>query len=95
MNDDLKNPAVYVSHDGETITVDHQAMLADVTGTKPDEWSDSEGPDSRCGLDYYYYHAVLGLDARINDDQGMIGITVLDEEQDEVAAASIDISDLR
>lgn len=94
MNDDLKGAATYVKRDGEVLEVDHQSMLADITGTRPDEWSDSEGPDSRCGLDYYYYHAVLGLDARINDDQGMLRITVLDEEQDEVAEASIDISEV-
>jgi hypothetical protein len=93
MNDDLRNPTTYVKHDGDTIEVDHQAMLADITGTRAEEWSDSEGPDSRCGVDYYYYHGVLGLDARINDDQGLLSITVLDEDEDEVAEASIDISE--
>jgi len=95
MNDDLKDPATYVKHEGDVIEVDHQAMLSDMTGTRAPEWSDSEGPDSRCGVDYYYYHDVLGLDARINDDQGLLSITILDEDKDEVAEASIDISDLR
>lgn len=93
MNHDMKNAAAYVSRDGDVLEVDHESMLADVTGTKADEWKDSEGPDSRCGIDHYYYHAVLGLDARINDDQGMLSITIVDEEGDEVADAAIDISE--
>ncbi len=94
MSEDLKDASAYVSREGDTTVVDHCAMLADMTGTAADEWEAGEGPDSRCGVDHYYYHEVLGLDARVNDDQGMLGITVLDEDGDEVATGSIDISEV-
>ena len=93
MNEDLKDASSYVTRDGDGVTVDHCAMLADMTGTGADEWSEGDGPDTRCGVDYYYHHEVLGMDARINDDQGMLEIMILDEDGDEVATGSIDISE--
>jgi hypothetical protein len=90
---ELRDPSAYVSRDGDVVETDHAAMLADLTGTEAEEWSDAEGPDSGCGEDYYYHHDVLALDARVNDDQGLLSMTVQDEEGDEVASGSIDMSD--
>ena len=90
MNDSLKNPATYISREGHILTIDYCSMLADMTGTRNNEWEEAEGPDSGCGISYYYQHDVLGLDARINNDQGMIQIVVTDEEGNEVAEASLE-----
>lgn len=94
MSEDLRDAAAYVTRDGTVTNIDHCAMLADMTGTSADEWESGEGPDTRCGVDHYYYHEVLGMDARINDDQGMLDITILDEDGDEVATGSLDLSEL-
>ncbi len=93
MNEGLKDASAYVTRDDLVTSVDHEAMLADLTGTEKDEWESSEGPDSGCGNDFYYYHERRSLDARINDDQGMLSIVVTDEDGDEVEEASIDVSE--
>lgn len=96
MSDELKEPADYVSldDDGNTV-VDHAAMLADLTGTEAEGWESAEGPDSGCGESYYYRHDRNALWGRINDDQGSLSITVTDDDEDEVAEGTLDISELK
>jgi len=53
-------------------------MLADLTGTRARDWKIRRGPDSRCGLDYYYRHR-HGSEAYINIDQGHFTISVAGE----------------
>ena len=93
MSEDLKDASAYVTRDGIATTVDHEAILADITGTETQDWESAEGPDSGCGENYYYHHASMALDARINDDQGMLAIVVFDADGDEIHEASIDVSE--
>lgn len=93
MNGDLRDVSAYVTYDHDTPAVDHCAMLADMTGTDADEWLEDDGPATGCGVDHYYHHEALGMDARINDDQGVLEITIADEEGEEVATGSIDTSE--
>jgi hypothetical protein len=54
-------------------------LLAKLTDTQPAVWEPMVGPDSRCGVDYWYRHP-SGQEAYINDDQGHITISVEGEK---------------
>ena len=53
-------------------------MLALLTGTRARDWKAQDGPDSRCGIDYYYGHR-QGNEAYINVDQGHFTISAAGE----------------
>jgi hypothetical protein len=50
-------------------------MLAALTGTRARAWKAQNGPETRCGVDYYYGHS-QGIEAYINIDQGHYTISV-------------------
>ena len=56
-------------------TLNLPGMLAVLTGTRAREWKLRDGPDSGCGVDYYYGHR-QGNEAYINIDQGHFTISV-------------------
>ena len=62
----------------EVVTLNLPGMLAVLTGTRAREWKLRDGPDSRCGIDYYYRHRP-GNEAYINVDQGHFTISVAGE----------------
>jgi hypothetical protein len=59
----------------EVVTLNLPGMLAVLTGTRAREWKLRDGPDSGCGVDYYYGHR-QGNEAYINIDQGHFTISV-------------------
>ena len=59
----------------EVATLNLPGMLAALTGTRAREWKLRDGPDSGCGVDYYYGHR-QGNEAYINIDQGHFTISV-------------------
>ena len=48
--------------------------LCKATGTRPEEWEFLDGPDSRCGVDYWLKHKPTGKEAYVNDDQGHVTV---------------------
>jgi hypothetical protein len=48
--------------------------LCRLTSTRPDEWEFLDGPDSRCGVDYWLRHKPTGKEAYVNDDQGHVTV---------------------
>ena len=42
-------------------------------------WVAIDGPDSRCGVDYFFVNRRSGREAYANDDQGFITVTIEDE----------------
>jgi hypothetical protein len=62
----------------EVVTLNLPGMLAALTGTRAREWKLRDGPDSGCGVDYYYGHR-QGNEAYINIDQGHFAISVAGE----------------
>jgi len=92
---ELRDAEDYVSFDTITqiMTIDYPRMIADLTGTDADEWNDAEGPDSRCGEDFYWQHDDGGRNARVNVDQGSVTITVTDEDGDEIAEGSLELEE--
>lgn len=62
----------------EVVTLNLPGMLADLTGTRAREWKLRDGPDSGCGVEYYYGHR-QGNEAYINIDQGHFAISVAGE----------------
>lgn len=58
------------------VTFDFQGLLAELTtDTRRSAWHEEDGPDSGCGLDYWYRHHRYGL-VYINVDQGFVKISV-------------------
>ena len=53
--------------------------LAKLTNTRPSSWESTDGPETRCGVDYYFVHRRSQSEAYINCDQGYVTITVDDE----------------
>ena len=92
---ELRDAEDYVSFDGTTGTlkVDYPGMIADLTATESAEWGEAEGPDTRCGDDYYWQHDDGLRNARVNVDQGMVTISVVDEDGDEIAEGSLDLDE--
>jgi hypothetical protein len=64
--------------------MDHLKALAAMTGTRPSEWEDADGPDTRCGVDYYYAHVSEEMFARVNDDQGHVTFSIFNADGDEL-----------
>lgn len=64
-------------HAVKVVTLNLPGMLAALTGTRAREWTFRDGPDSGCGVDYYY--ARRGNEAYINIDQGHFTIHVAGE----------------
>ena len=62
----------------EVVTLNLPGMLAALTGTRAREWKLRDGPDSGCGVNYYYGHR-QGNEAYINIDQGHFAISVAGE----------------
>lgn len=56
------------------VTFNFQGLLAALTGTRAKAWHEEPGPESGCGLDYWYRHWSLGLHY-INVDQGEVKIS--------------------
>lgn len=46
------------------------------TDTTADMWEAIDGPDSRCGVDYWFRNRLTGEEAYVNDDQGAITVSV-------------------
>jgi len=64
--------------EAELVTIDLPGMLAALTGTRAHDWKIRGGPDSRCGIDYYYRY-LDGSEAYINIDQSHFAISVAGE----------------
>jgi len=58
--------------------LDLAGMLAALTGTRALNWEFQEGPESRCGVDFYLRHS-QGREAYINIDQGHFTVSVTGE----------------
>jgi hypothetical protein len=54
--------------------------LCEGTGTEPSDWEEQDGPESRCGLDYWFVNKHTGQTAYVNDDQGHITWEVSDPD---------------
>jgi hypothetical protein len=54
----------------------YEKALAKLTNTRAALWESSNGPDTRCGVDYYFVHRRSKIEAYINWDQGCVTITV-------------------
>ena len=54
--------------------LDVAGLLAELSETDPSAWEEVEGPDSGCGIDYWYQHPEEG-EAHINVDQILLTIT--------------------
>jgi len=50
-------------------------MLSRLTDTAAKSWKETNGPESRCGLDYYFRHSA-GREAYINVDQEIVTINI-------------------
>jgi len=57
------------------VTFDFPGLLAALTDTRRARWKEESGPDSGCGLDYWYKHPDYDL-VYINVDQGYVKISV-------------------
>ncbi len=62
----------------KVVTLNLPGMLAALTGTRSRDWKAQDGPDSRCGIDFYYGHR-QGNEAYINVNQGHFSISVVGE----------------
>jgi len=56
--------------------------VALTTGTRQNDWELMNGPDSRCGVDYWLRHKQTGQQVYANEDQGTISVQVLGDDQD-------------
>jgi hypothetical protein len=61
------------------VHLDLAGLLAELTGTDPSAWEEVEGPESGCGLDYWYCHAMSG-EAYVNVDQTCITVSIEGEK---------------
>jgi len=59
----------------QVVSYDMEGLLAAFTGTRAKAWKSQSGPDTRCGVDYYYAHS-SGKEAYINIDQGHFTVSV-------------------
>lgn len=60
---------------GAIVTYDLEGILGALTRTRAKAWKAQNGPDTRCGVDYYYAHT-SGKEAYINIDQGHFTVSV-------------------
>ena len=56
--------------------INYQKALARLTGTRAACWKPANGPETRCGVDYYFEHRSRKSEAYINWDQGHVTISV-------------------
>ena len=75
---------------GQTVTYDFEGMLEKLTGVSG--WEETDGPDSGCGVDYWY-RAEGGLSAYANVDQSSVSLSVTDADGDPLESASFDAED--
>ena len=59
----------------KVVCFDFQKVLAHLTQTRAKSWVEASGPDTGCGLDYYYAYGD-GREAYINVDQEFVTICV-------------------
>lgn len=57
------------------VSFDFPKMLAHLTGTRAKSWREAHGPETGCGMDYYY-DGPQGREAYINVDQENATISV-------------------
>ena len=60
--------------------ISYEKAIAKLTGTRANSWENIDGPDTHCGVDYYFEHRSKKTEAYLNNDQGYITISV-DGEQ--------------
>ena len=54
--------------------------VAEKTGTRQRDWELLDGPESRCGLDYWLRHKKTKQEVYANDDQGYITVQVMGQD---------------
>lgn len=59
----------------QVVVYDLPGLLAALTATRAKAWKSQNGPDMRCGVDYYYAHS-SGKQAYVNVDQGHFTVSV-------------------
>ncbi len=57
------------------VSFDFPKMLAHLTDTRARSWHESSGPETGCGIDYFYV-GPRGREAYINVDQEQVTISV-------------------
>lgn len=57
----------------EVVVIDFAGFLAKLTHTRAKDWKEVKGPDTRCGVDYWYEHPKKGT-VWVNYDQGMLTV---------------------
>ena len=72
------------------ITFLFMEMLADITGVESDNWEELGGPDSGCGLDYWFGSKDGTLEAYINVDQTYVSVSVNNTVTGEEECAAAD-----
>lgn len=55
---------------------DFEGLLGHLTNTPAGDWSETDGPDSGCGLDYWYVNKVTGVEAYLNLDQTFLSVSI-------------------
>jgi len=88
---DLAN---HVTVDDGYAQLDHIGAIADLTGTASTEWVDTDGPDSRVGVSYWYVNQTHNLTAYISNDQQHVSIDISDHAGGTVASAEIDLGEI-
>lgn len=63
------------------VTIDYIDVIAHHTKTKPEEWTEADGPDSGVGVDYWFVHDD-GTTCYVNYDQGHIVFELIDDTGD-------------
>jgi hypothetical protein len=56
-------------------------IAAELTYTRPQDWEDIEGPDSRVGLDYWLRHKTQGFTLYANCDQGEWSFELIEKDE--------------
>ena len=52
------------------------STLATLTDSVPGSWNEIDGPDSGCGLDYWYRQSRTGHEAYLNVDQEHLTVSI-------------------
>ena len=60
----------------EIVKFNFPKLLARLTDTFAIVWDEEPGPDTHCGLDYYYRNRDTGHEAYINVDQEYVDISI-------------------
>ncbi len=74
--------------------LDHIGAIANLTGTAPADWAETDGPDSGVGVGYWYVHQRRNLTAYVSNDQQYISIEVSEHDGDTIASAEIDLNEV-